>query len=56
MSPSGEEYEIEQSEHCGQHSGDVAVLGWQDKKQVAMISTYHKDDMRVVVSKGNRVQ
>jgi hypothetical protein len=35
-------------EHCGQHS-DVAVLAWQDKKRVTMISTHHKDDMRVIV-------
>jgi hypothetical protein len=34
----------------------VAVLAWQDKNQVTMISTYHKDDMSVVVSKANRVQ
>jgi hypothetical protein len=27
----------------------VAVLAWQDKKRVAMVSTYHKDDMHVVV-------
>jgi hypothetical protein len=40
-------------EHCGQHSGDVAVRAWQDKKRVTMISTYHKDDMRVVVNKAN---
>jgi hypothetical protein len=34
----------------------VAVLVRQDKKRVTMISTYHKDDMRVVVNKANRVQ
>jgi hypothetical protein len=34
----------------------VAVLVWQDKKRVTMISTYHKDDTRVVVNKANRVQ
>ncbi|XP_021915030.1 uncharacterized protein LOC110827574 [Zootermopsis nevadensis] len=43
-------------EHCGLHSGDVAVLAWQDKKRVTMISTYHKDDMRVTQNKANRVQ
>jgi hypothetical protein len=32
----------------------VAVLAWQDKKQVTMISTYHKDDMRVTVNKANQ--
>jgi hypothetical protein len=44
---------LNKGEHCGQHSGNVAVLAWQDKKQVTMISTYHKDDMRVVVNKAN---
>jgi hypothetical protein len=47
---------LNKGEHCGQHSGDVAVLAWQDKKRVTMISTYHKDDMCVVVNKANRVQ
>jgi exonuclease III len=47
---------LNKGEHCGQHSGDVAVLAWQDKKRETVISTYHKDDMRVVVNKANRVQ
>jgi exonuclease III len=29
---------------------------WQDKIRVTMIFTHHKDDMRVVVNKANRVQ
>jgi hypothetical protein len=37
-------------------SAPGAVLAWQDKKHVTMISTYHKDDMRVVVTKANWVQ
>jgi hypothetical protein len=36
------------------NSGDVAVLAWQDKKRVTMISTYHKNDMRVVVNRANK--
>jgi hypothetical protein len=47
---------LNKGEHCGQHSGDVTVLAWQDKKRVTMISTYHKDDMHVVINKANRVQ
>jgi hypothetical protein len=47
---------LNKGEHCGPHSGDVAVLVWQDKDRVTMISTYHKDDMPVVVNKANRLQ
>jgi hypothetical protein len=43
-------------EHCAQHSGDVAVLALQDRKGVTMVSTYHKDDMRVVVTCPNKTQ
>jgi hypothetical protein len=42
---------LNKGEHYGQHSGNVAVLAWQDKKQVTMISTYHKDNMPVVVNR-----
>jgi hypothetical protein len=45
---------LKKGEHCGQHSGNVAVLAWQDKKQMTMISIYCKDDMRVAVNKANR--
>ncbi|XP_023725727.1 piggyBac transposable element-derived protein 4 [Cryptotermes secundus] len=45
---------LEKGEHCAQHSGDVAVLAWQDKRRVTMISTYHKNDMRVVVNRANK--
>jgi hypothetical protein len=47
---------LNKGEHYGQQSGDVAVLAWQDKKRMTMISTYHKDDMHVVVNKANRVK
>jgi hypothetical protein len=30
---------LRKGEHCGQHSGDVAVLVWQHKKWVTTIST-----------------
>jgi hypothetical protein len=56
VSPLVRNTKLNEGEHCGQHSGDVAVLAWQDKKRMTMISTYHKDDMRVVLNKANRVQ
>jgi hypothetical protein len=30
---------LKKGEHCAQHSGDVAVLAWQDKKRVTTVST-----------------
>jgi hypothetical protein len=45
---------LKKGQHCAHHSGDVAVLAWRGKKRVTMISTYRKDDMRVVVNKGNK--
>jgi hypothetical protein len=45
---------LKKGEHFGQHSGDVSVLAWRDKKRVTMISTYHRDDMRVIVNKANK--
>jgi hypothetical protein len=41
-------------QHCAQHN--VAVLAWQVKKRVTMVSTYHKNDMRMVVSRANKTQ
>jgi hypothetical protein len=31
--------------HCSQHSGDVGVHTWQDKKRVIMIFTNQRDEM-----------
>jgi hypothetical protein len=31
--------------HCDQHSGDVGVHAWQDKKRVIMIFTNRRDEM-----------
>jgi hypothetical protein len=45
---------LKEGEHCARHSGDVVVLAWQGKKRVTMISTYHKSDMRVVVSRAKK--
>jgi hypothetical protein len=50
---SGRTKKLKKGEHCHQHSGDVAVLALQDKKQVTMISTYHKDEMCMLVNKVN---
>jgi hypothetical protein len=47
---------LNKGEHRGQHSGDVAVLAYQDKEQVTMISAYHKDDMCVVVNKVSTIK
>jgi hypothetical protein len=47
---------LKKGEQCAQLSGDVAVLAWQDKKRVTMVSTYYKDDMRVVVIRPNKTQ
>jgi hypothetical protein len=41
-------------EHCHHHSGDVAVSAWQKKTWVTTISTYHKDEMHVVINKGDQ--
>ncbi|XP_021913795.1 piggyBac transposable element-derived protein 4-like, partial [Zootermopsis nevadensis] len=54
--PAVKSKKLKKGEHCGLHSGDVAVLTWQDKKRVTMISTYHKDHMCVTQNKANRVQ
>jgi hypothetical protein len=40
---------FKKGECCGQHSGGVALLSWQDKKRVAMISKYRKAEICVAV-------
>jgi hypothetical protein len=40
--------------HCGQHSGDVAVLVWQDKQRVSVISVYHKYEVHMALNKANQ--
>jgi hypothetical protein len=45
---------LKKGEHSGQHSADVAVLVWQDRKQVTMVSTYHKSEMPVTRNKANQ--
>jgi hypothetical protein len=32
----------------------MAVLAWQDKAQVTIISTYHKDEIRLATNKMNQ--
>jgi hypothetical protein len=41
---------LKKEEHCSQHSGDIGVQAWQDKKRGTMIFTYHKE----VYSKVNK--
>jgi hypothetical protein len=36
-SPVVKNKKLKKGEHCGQHSGDVTVVAWQDKKRVSMI-------------------
>jgi hypothetical protein len=31
---------LKKGEHCGQHSRDMVVLAWQNKKRVTMVSTH----------------
>jgi hypothetical protein len=52
--PAVKNMKLNKGEHFGQQSGDVAVLAWRDKKRVTMISTFHKDDMRVFVNRANK--
>jgi hypothetical protein len=37
--------ELKIGQHQDQHSGNVALLAWQEKKQLTMISAYHKQDV-----------
>jgi hypothetical protein len=46
---------LKKGEQFDQHSGDIGVLTWHDKKTVTMISTYHTDVMHVFVSRGKEV-
>jgi hypothetical protein len=46
---------LKKGEQFGQHSGEIGVLTWHDKKRVTMISTYHTDEMRVSISRGKEV-
>jgi hypothetical protein len=50
-SPVVKNKKVKNGQHCSQHSGDVAVLAWQDKKHVSVISTCCKDEMRVAINK-----
>ena len=38
------EKKLQKGEYFEQHSGDVTVLAWRDKKRVTVLSTYHNDD------------
>ncbi|XP_021913223.1 piggyBac transposable element-derived protein 4-like [Zootermopsis nevadensis] len=54
--PAVKNMKLKKGEHCGQHSGDVAVLAWQDKRRVTMISTYHKHDICVTINTAKQEQ
>jgi hypothetical protein len=38
---------LKKGELVAQHSGPVSVLKWKDKKDVTMISTYHRQETRI---------
>lgn len=42
---------LRKGELVAQHSGPVSVLKWKDKKEVAMISTYHGQETRMKLTK-----
>jgi hypothetical protein len=42
---------LKRGKHCGQHSGDIGIHIWQDKKKVTMILMSHKDEMHHKVNK-----
>jgi hypothetical protein len=37
-----------------QHSGPVFVLKWKNKKEVTMISTYHRQEIRMNVNRKSK--
>jgi len=45
------EKKLKKGELVAQHSGPVSVLKWKDKKEVTMISTYHGQDTRMMLTK-----
>jgi hypothetical protein len=38
------EKKLKKGEMIAQHSGPVSVLKWRDKKDVAVVSTYHGEE------------
>jgi hypothetical protein len=50
----GRDRKIEERRALWSTLRDMAVLTWQDKKTVTMISTYHKDELHVAVNKVNK--
>lgn len=45
---------LKKERHCIQHSGDAAVLVWQDKQRVSVISMYHKEEIHMGIMKANQ--
>jgi hypothetical protein len=45
------EKKLKKGKMIAQHSGSVSVLKWRDKKDVAMISTYHGEETRKKLTK-----
>jgi hypothetical protein len=51
--PITEDKRLKKGQHCSQHSVDVGVHFWQDRKRVAMCLMYHKSEMDSKVDKAN---
>jgi len=45
------EKKLKKEELVAQHSGLVSVLKWKDKREVTMISTYHGQETRMMLTK-----
>jgi hypothetical protein len=46
---------LKKRETVGQHSTDVAVLDWQDRKRATLISTYHNGEMSTISKDGKEI-
>ena len=45
------EKKLKKGELVAQHSGQLSVLKWKDKKEVTVISTYHGEETRMKLTK-----
>jgi hypothetical protein len=46
---------LKKGETVAQHSTNVEVLAWQDKKTVTFISTYHSGEMSTISKDGKEI-
>ncbi|KAG8224460.1 hypothetical protein J437_LFUL003183 [Ladona fulva] len=50
------EKKLKKGETTARHAGPVSIIKWHDKKVVTMISTYHKEDKKLVISRGRQTE